>query len=400
MPTLSLSVLADENIPLASEAFGSLGTVQTLPGRAIERADLMDIDALFVRSVTTVGPELLSGTPVRFVGSATIGTDHIDQEWLQNEGIAFAHAPASNADSVADYVVAIALHLALKTDTSLADRTAGIIGCGNTGSRVAARLRALGANVLQNDPPLAEEADKRGEDHPYVSLDHVLEKANLISLHTPLTTHGPHPTHHLFNGDRIGQLQKETWLINTSRGAVIDNQALSSCLRAPRANVTATALDVWENEPTPDAELLRHVDLSTPHVAGYAFDGKVRGTSMLYHAFCEFLDIEPAWSPDAALAPARLGALRLSPPDARLPRTEYLDALARQACDVAADHHRLQKVLDVPPDERGAYFSRLRKTYPKRREMQMHSVSKDAVPEAYHEFVRDGLQITLVDDVR
>jgi erythronate-4-phosphate dehydrogenase len=401
MSNMSLSLLVDENIPLAQEAFGSLGTVRTMPGREMQRSDLVSTDVLLVRSVTRVGPELLSDTPVRFVGSATIGTDHVDRDWLAEEGVAFAHAPASNADSVADYVVSMALRLAVKTGSDLRNRTAGVVGCGNTGSRVARRLRALGVAVLENDPPLAEAAEARGESHPYVSLDRVVEEADLLSLHTPITTLGAHPTHHLIDGDMLDRLAPHAWLINTSRGAVVDNAALLERLTSREEGRTRTggpqavALDVWENEPTPDRRLVQEVDLSTPHVAGYAYDGKVRGTTMLYHSLCEHLDVDPTWTPDAALAPETPDALELSPPDPRLPRTEYLDALAQQACDVTADHRRMQGILNDPADGPGAFFSHLRKTYPTRREMQVQHVEGSAVPEAYRDAVREGLGLRL-----
>lgn len=390
MPNMSLSLLVDENIPLAQEAFGTLGPVRTMPGREMQRSDLASIDVLLVRSVTTVGRRLLEGTPVQFVGSATIGTDHVDQAWLRSEGITFAHAPASNADSVADYVVSIVLRLAAKEGADVRDRTVGVVGCGNTGSRVSRRLKALGARVLQNDPPLAENAESEGSSHPYVSLDRVLEEADVLSLHTPLTRDGAHPTHHLIDDDVLGRLSPQAWLINTSRGAVVDNTALRERLSRGEGPA-ALALDVWENEPIPDVRLLQQVDLATPHVAGYAYDGKVRGTTMLYHALCRHLGVDPGWSPETALAPENPGMLDLSPPDARLPRTDYLDALAQQACDVTADHRRMQSILDDPDEGVGAFFSNLRKTYPKRREMQVQRVEMSAVPEDCVDAVRDGL---------
>jgi len=153
----------------------------------------------------------------------------------------------------------------------------------------------------------------------------------------------------------------------------------------------AVALDVWENEPTPDVRLVQQVDLATPHVAGYAYDGKVRGTTMLYDALCKHLEIAPDWSPETALAPETPGRLDLSPPDARLPRTDYLDALAQQACDVTDDHRRMQGILDDPEGGSAAFFTHLRKTYPRRREMQVQRVETSAIPEDYADAVRDGL---------
>ncbi|HHP7238833.1 4-phosphoerythronate dehydrogenase [Longibacter sp.] len=397
MSTPSLSLLADENIPLAREAFQTFGSVTTRPGRDISREHLQEVDVLLVRSVTQVDANLLAGTPVRFVGSATIGTDHVDRAWLVDRNITFAHAPASNADSVADYVVTIALHLASRRQANLEARTVGVIGCGNTGSRVARRLRELGTSVLMNDPPLAEDAEENGTDHAYVSLDHIVDAADVLSLHTPLTVDGRHPTHHLIDGNVMDRLRPNTWLINTSRGAVVDNAALLHRLKKGDSPIGAVALDVWENEPTPDTSLLRRVDVATPHVAGYAYDGKVRGTAMLYRALCQFLGVAPAWSPEATVAPTHPADLRLSPPDARLPRTEYLVHLAEAACDVRGDHRRLRGILDVPDAEQGAFFSHLRKTYPRRREMQVQSVARSAVPGALHDAVRDGLRINLAD---
>lgn len=395
MSPSTLSLLVDENIPCATEAFGTLGTVQTMPGRDMSRADLQGVDVLLVRSVTQVGPELLQGTPVRFVGSATIGTDHVDRDYLEAEGIPFAHAPASNADSVADYVIAGLLRLAVRRSTTLRGRTAGIVGCGNIGARLSRRLSALGMNVLHNDPPLADAAEAHGRTHDYVSLERVLADADVVTLHTPLRTEGPHPTRYLFDDEVLGALRPGAWLVNTSRGAVVDNAALRDHLADDASPLDAAMLDVWENEPTPDLDLLRGVDLATPHVAGYAFDGKVRGTTMLYRALCRELGEEGEWSPESVLQPESPGELALSPPDPRRPEAEWLDALARQACDVVADDRRLRPILDEPSDTRGTFFSRLRKTYPRRREMQTQHLAASSVPDDFDVPVRDGLTVEL-----
>lgn len=392
---MPLRVLADENIPLATEAFGTLGSVRTLPGRSITPADVRNVDVLLVRSVTSVDDDLLADSSVRFVGSATIGTDHVDRDVLQRRGIAFAHAPASNADSVADYVVSSILHLGILKRIPLANISVGIIGVGNIGGRIARRAPSLGLDVLLHDPPRQEAAEAAGASHDFVSFDTILSDADVITLHVPLTTDGPHPTYHLVNDDVLRQMTSGAWLLNTSRGAVVDNEALRSVLH--EAPLGATVLDVWEDEPTPDVDLLRRVDVATPHVAGYAYDGKVRGTQMLYDTLCDVLDRKPSWSPDVALAPDTPNALRVSPPDPRLPRTEYLHALAQQMYDVTDDDARLRPIVDTPPDERGAFFSRLRKTYPKRREMQQHVVPASAVPDAYRNAVATGLGVALTD---
>jgi erythronate-4-phosphate dehydrogenase len=352
---------------------------------------VQDVDILLVRSVTPVGPALLEGSAVQFVGSATIGTDHVDQDYLARQGISFAHAPASNADSVADYIVAALLVLARRTQTPLRSRTVGIVGCGNIGGRLARRLPALGVRVLQNDPPLAKAADAEGRAHDFVSLPTVLREADVVSLHVPLTHDGPHPTHHLVDADMLGQVSKGTWLLNASRGAVVDSEALLAAIR--NGTVGAAALDVWEGEPTPDPDLIRAVDVATPHIAGYAYDGKVRGTTMLYEALCDHLGVEPSWNPETVLRPDDPDALRCQAPDPRLPRTDWLHHLAVQAYDLAADGARMREILDRPSAERGDYFSHLRKTYPVRREMQQHTVPRAGVPEAYRAAVEEGLTL-------
>lgn len=390
MPPGSLRILADENIPVVSDAFGALGTVRTLPGRAIGAEAVRDVDVLLVRSVTPVDAGLLDGSAVQFVGSATTGTDHVDTDALAEAGIPFAHAPGANADSVADYVVAALLYLSVRTGTSLGGRTLGIVGCGAIGSRLARRAAALGMTVLSNDPPREARENSPEDGSSFVSLDRVVRDADVVSLHVPLTHDGPHPTHHLIDADVLDALAPDAWLLNTSRGAVVDNAALRDALVAGRRG--PTVLDVWEDEPTPDADLLRHVTLATPHIAGYAIDGKVRGTRMLYEAVCTHLELSADW-PQNASPDDEPAALRCTPPDPRLPRAEWLHAVAQQAYAVANDDRRLRPYLDVPPAERGAFFSRLRKTYPRRREMQMHRLPGSALPERHRHAVRGGLEI-------
>ena len=390
---LSLHVLADENIPAVQDAFEPFGSVRTMPGRSITAADLHDVDVLLVRSVTTVDAHLVANSPVQFVGSATTGTDHVDRDALDEANATFAHAPGANATSVADYVVAALLHVAMRTGTPLKGRRLGIVGCGNIGQRLAQRAPALGLEVLPNDPPRADAADAAGRAHSFVSLEHVLDAADIITLHVPLTHDGSHPTHHLIDAEALRRMGSETWLLNTSRGAVVDNAAL---LRALDAGTRGpTVLDVWEDEPTPMADLLRQVDLATPHIAGYALDGKLRGTRMLFDALCDHLGVDVPWPDAATLTPASPDALVCTPPDPRLPRTEWLHALAQQAYVIGNDDARLRPYATMPADEQGPFFSRLRKTYPRRRELQVHRVSASAIPATYYDAVDDGLTLAV-----
>jgi erythronate-4-phosphate dehydrogenase len=383
-----LRIVADENIPCVEAAFGDMGSIERLAGRDIGPGAVAEADVLLVRSVTPVAPPLLDESPVRFVGSATIGTDHVDEAYLREQGVAFAHAPASNADSVADYVVAALLCLAHRRGVSLRNRTVGVVGCGNIGGRLLRRLRALGLTVLPNDPPRA--AAESGPTVPnFVSLGTVLDRADILTLHVPLTTGGPHPTRRLVDAAALGRLGPEAWLVNTSRGPVVDGDALLRALRADRLG--AAALDVWEDEPTPDPALVRAAALATPHIAGYAWDGKVRGTTMLYEAVCEHFGAEPTWSPAATLRPGHPSALHGQPPDPRLPRTDWLHHLTRQAYDLGADDARMRGLLDRPRDQQGAFFQRLRAAYPTRRELQRFSVPEAGLPADRRTAVTDGL---------
>ncbi|MES3628595.1 MAG: 4-phosphoerythronate dehydrogenase [Longimonas sp.] len=387
----TMTIVVDENIPLAREAFGTIGTVQPVAGRAITTDHVRVADALLVRSVTPVNEALLQEHTLDFVGSATIGTDHIDQDLLQRRGIPFAHAPGSNADSVADYVIAALLHHAAAQGVSLPDRTVGVIGHGNTGSRVARRCAALGCRVLRNDPPLAEAHP--GDDHPFVPLPELLHAADIVSLHVPLTKTGAHPTFRLVDADLLAEMQPGTWLVNTARGDVIDPHAVAQALDSN--HLGAALFDVWPNEPAPDAELVARTDLATPHIAGYAYDGKVRGTHMLYEALCAARDEPATWTPESALAEQAPERWHCTPPDPNTPRTQYLHTLARQTYAIADDDRRMRALPAHPPETRGKQFAALRRDYPVRREMQRYRVRRTAVPDALHGAVTGGLTMQL-----
>jgi erythronate-4-phosphate dehydrogenase len=301
-------IIADENIPCAREAFSHLGEVRLLPGRAITRESLLDADLLLVRSITPVNAKLLQNTAVRFVGTATIGTDHVDTAYLERQNIAFASATGSNANSVAEYVVAALVHRAIKHGLSLASLTLGVVGVGHVGSRVEKMATALGMRVRLNDPPLARQT----HDPQYLPLDALME-ADVITLHTPLAREGEDATFHLFDATRLQAMKCGSMLINTSRGAVVDNAALKTALQS--GHLAAAILDVWENEPDIDVELLRLVEIGTPHIAGYSLDGKLNGTHQIYLAACEFIGVAPQWRLESALPPVRQPLIALPLPD-------------------------------------------------------------------------------------
>ena len=353
-----LRIVADENMPALS-LFDGIGQITTTPGRPLERALLKQADVLLVRSVTEVDGALLANTPVRFVGSATIGTDHVTVEELARLGICFAHAPGCNAMAVAEYVLQAVLSW---PPGELGRLSIGIIGLGNVGRRVAALMQALGLRVLAHDPWL----EQGPEGISLVSLAQALA-ADVVTLHVPLVHHGPHPTRHLLDGPRLAALGPQRLLINTSRGAVVDNAALLALLRAGKGPVTV--LDVWETEPLVPPELLALAASGSPHVAGYSIEGKTRGTWMLYQALCQWRG-EVASRPMPQLAPSRQWPHAI---------TDIASMLAwlHAAYRLADDHQRLCEVAGLTPEgvhyrseaERAAGFDLLRKRYPARHEM-------------------------------
>lgn len=381
-----MRLLADANIPDARNAFSPFGEVETRPGGQIDAEALRYIEVLLVRSVTPVNEALLRESPVRFVGSATIGTDHVDREYLAEAGIAFAHAPGSNAESVVEYVLAALLATHADRGEALRGKTVGIVGGGQIGGRLARRLPALGMQVLVCDPPLAERAEAQGVHHAYHSLDTLLDSADVLTLHPPLTRTGPHPTHHLIGRAELERMKPGAWLVNASRGAVVDNVALRDALASD--HLAGAVLDVWENEPTPDPDLLARCAIATPHIAGYSFDGKIQGTLMLARALADHLGRphDPSW--DALLAPDALAPLTL--PEADLDETAWLDALVRQAYDLRADDARMRPLARLDAPARAEAFQALRRDYPRRRSFAWHRLAASE-PADRREAVRLGL---------
>jgi erythronate-4-phosphate dehydrogenase len=363
-----MKIIADENIPAVAQAFGTLGEVTLLPGRSLRAQDVRGADILLVRSVTRVGRELLEGSSVRFIGSATIGFDHVDRDYLQSRAIGFATAPGSNATSAAEYVVSALLALGERKGFRLAGRSVGIVGCGNVGARVRDRLGALGCDCLVNDPPLHE----RGGQDGFVGLDDILQ-AEIISVHVPLERAGRHPTWHLIDELFLRRMKPGAVLINTSRGAVVDNAALAAVLA--RRRDLSVVLDVWEGEPAIDTALLQKVALGTAHIAGYSLDGKLRGTEMIYRAACDYFGCAPRWDAAAVLPAANSLDLRGSPGGDDLERVR---AAVFHAYDIRVDDERLRGLLRLPPAERPAGFDRLRKEYPVRREFAATTVHVDS----------------------
>lgn len=356
-------VVADQNIPQVEEAFASLGEVRLVEGRSLSPEAIRDADVLLVRSVTRVGEALLAGSKVRFVGTATIGTDHLDQDFLRDAGIAWTSAAGSNANSVAEYVIAAILTVAGRRNRDLADKTLGIVGQGNIGSRLARLAPALGMRVLANDPPL-ERSKVPGN---WMNLPELLADADFVTCHVPLIRSGQDKTVHLIGPRELAQMKPEAVLVNTSRGPVVDNSALLESL--DKGQIGGAVLDVWEGEPDIRCDLLERVDLGTPHIAGYSIDGKLNGTVLMLRAVCRDLGRLPEWAPSLPLP---------EEPEIRLgdaPRQEALCKAVHHAYPITRDDLSLRMGLSLARSEWPAYFDGLRKNYPVRLEFPHYRVS-------------------------
>ncbi|HPA77193.1 MAG TPA: 4-phosphoerythronate dehydrogenase [Kiritimatiellia bacterium] len=353
-----IKTVCASSVAQGAAAFAQFGPVEIIPDSEITPQAVSSATALVVRSKTKVGPDLLKGSRVRFVGTATAGFDHFDRAWLDHAGIVSASAPGCNANSVAEYVMAALLCIAAEKRLDLDEMTLGVVGCGNIGSRVARRAEVIGIRVLKNDPPLAAETGNPD----FIPLEHLLKESDIVTLHVPLTTGGPWPTAGLAACPFFSQIKPGAVFINTSRGEVVDESALTLSLQNDA--VSAAVLDVWRNEPVFSRTLLDLADIGSPHIAGYSAQGLLNGTMAVYQELCHFLEEPPAWKPEPAAAPL--------PPvemDTRgLSHEEVLHQMSRSVYDIRADDTLLRRAAAADDETRGRNFTLLRSGYPVRHE--------------------------------
>jgi len=360
-----MKIVVDSAIPFVDDAFGTFGSLVKLESRAIDDLAVRDADAIIVRSETKVDAKLLAGSKVQFVGTATIGTDHVDTVFLENQGITFASAPGSNSNAVVQYVFAALFTLAERRHFLLKGKTLGVVGVGNIGSKVVRIGQKLGMNVLQNDPPL----ERATRDPEFVPLDELM-KSDFITIHVPFTRMGPDPTFHLFDENRLALMKKGSVLINSSRGGVVDNKALKGVLTSKLLG--EVVLDVWENEPKIDVDLLSACAIGTPHIAGYSIDGKVNATKMVLRAFCERFGLRESGDLSLLVSAPEQPVIEIdggSSDDERV-----IAAVIRHCYDIREDDKSLRKITSVDPAARGNFFKRLRSGYHFRHEFSNYSV--------------------------
>ena len=326
-----MKILADSNMPFVREAFSRLGETVLKDGRTFTAADARDADMVICRSTAKIGPALLEGSKVRFVGSGVIGTDHLDIPWLESQGIRWRSAPGCNARSVANWAASALQALRLPRGATL-----GIVGCGHVGSQVEIYAKAAGLRTVLNDPP-------KGVGVP---LEELLQVSDAVTLHVPLVRTGKWPTFHLADERFFSLMNPGAVFLNAARGAVADTDAFIAAKRSGR--ISAAAIDCWEGEPHVRKDAIDAADIATPHIAGHSFEGKVNGTATVYREACAFLGIEPDFD------------FPLPPP----PEGFFYDIMADDAAFRAA------------PES----FDRLRAAYPtSRRELPPEAFARPAV---------------------
>ncbi|NQY88066.1 MAG: 4-phosphoerythronate dehydrogenase [Colwellia sp.] len=352
-----MKILFDENMPYAKEFFSDLVVNNTeliaFSGRDLSAEQVLDADVLLVRSITQVDEALLNkNQKLSFVGTATIGTDHIDQTYLAQRDIAFHSAPGCNAVSVAEYVISALVILAERYLLDLTKLSVGIVGGGNTGTRLSEKLSALGIQYKICDPLLSSDINDSRE---FVSLEEALE-CDVISLHVPKVIDGAYPTYHLLDEARLNNLKDEQILISACRGEVIDNQALLELKKSGHG--LKLVLDVWEGEPRVLTPLIDYTEIATAHIAGYSLEGKARGTEMLYQALCQHINIEPVCQLKTLLPSASISSVELN--------QEFNEIVLNQLVKMVYDVRRDDAIFRQQLSSQG--FDALRKSYPTRRE--------------------------------
>jgi len=373
-----MKIIVDDKIPYIRGALEPFAEVVYLPGKQTVRDVARDADALVTRTRTICDRELLEGSKVRFIATATIGFDHIDTAYCERAGIAWTSAPGCNAESVNQYMASALFSLAKRTGSVLEGRTIGIVGVGQVGSRVAKTCETLGMKVLLNDPPRA----RREGEASFVSLREIQERSDIVTFHVPLDMQGADRTYHMVDAGFLRGLRKPAVLVNTCRGEVFDTRAVIAARLA--GTLSGLVNDCWENEPGIDRQLLKLADFATPHIAGYSRDGKANGTTVSVRAISRFFGLGiDGWEPAGIEPPAR----PLIELDGRGGGAEAALADAVLATyEIAGDDRALRN----DPER----FEQLRGDYPVRREFGSYTVNAvDAAPGVAEKLEKLGFRL-------
>lgn len=351
-------IIADDKIPYLRGVLEPFAEVVYVPGDRINNSILKNADALLTRTRTRCNEALLKGTSVQFIGTATIGYDHIDTDWCEKQGIVWKSAPGCNASSVNQYIASALVTLSDRLGFSLKDRVLGVVGVGNVGTRVVRTGELLGMQVYLCDPPRVRSESSCG----FISLEGILRECDIITFHVPLNRSGVDRTYHIIDSELLARVNPGTIVINTSRGEVADCNSLKDAIHQGRLG--GLVLDVWENEPDIDQELMNLCTLATPHIAGYSADGKARGTAMVIHELSRHFNLEMEdWETNDIPEPGN--------PEIRincqgLTREEIVSRAVLHTYRITEDDRRLrEKVKD---------FEKQRGNYPLRREFNAYNL--------------------------
>lgn len=353
-----IHIVADNNIPFLRGALDDRAKVTYLPAPEISRNQLEDADALIIRTRTSCNAELLKGTPVKYIATATIGHDHIDAAYCKEKGIQWCNAPGCNAGSVMQYMASALTHITISESKRFEDICVGIIGAGHVGKKVEHLCRTLNMQVLLNDPP----RERVEGSSKFTGLDELLSHADIVSMHMPLHTEGPDKSLHMADESFFRKMKQGVWFINTARGEVMSTKAQKEALRTGKLG--GAVIDVWENEPEIDHELLQLATIATPHIAGYSLDGKANGTAASVQAISRFFKLGlDEWRPHNIPGPE-------NPVFLPSKNTQRWEALINSAFVHTYNILEDSSKLKASPN----YFESFRNNYPPRREFPAYSI--------------------------
>jgi erythronate-4-phosphate dehydrogenase len=353
-----MRIIADDKIPFLKGVLEPYADIEYVPGHLISNGELKTADALLVRTRTQCNKDLLKDTAVKFIGTATIGFDHIDTAYCDENGIVWKNAPGCNSSSVCQYVASALINLSERNNFPLCDRALGVVGVGNSGTKIVQMAELLGMHVYLCDPPRVRNEGVCG----FISLDGILRESDLITFHVPLKYQGEDRTYHMINHEFIAKLNKGTYLINTSRGEIADSRALIEAVKNDL--VAGIVLDVWENEPDIDTGMLDLASVGTPHIAGYSADGKAKGTAIVIRELSRHFGLGiDDWEPGPLPEPLN-NEIPIDCND--LSDEEVLGRAVSATYDILEDDHRLRNA----PHQ----FEKLRETYPPRREFKAYTL--------------------------
>ena len=374
-----MKIVADDKIPFLKGALEPFAEVVYLPGKQISKDDLIDTDALLIRTRTKCTESLLAGTNIRFIGTATIGFDHIDTKFCDNKGIIWTNAPGCNSSSVQQYIASALLKISGNNKFNLKDKTLGIIGVGNVGSKVEKIATALGMKVLLNDPPRARNEGQKN----FCDLNSLLSDSDILTLHVPLNETGEDQTYHLFDDNNFRKVKKGAWLINSSRGEVVNTKALKLYMKS--GSLAGAVIDVWENEPYIDPELMQLCQLTTPHIAGYSTDGKANGTAMVVNSLSKYFGLPlKNWYPGNIPAPVNPC---ISINCAGMAMEQIVREAVFHTYNIENDSEKLRQ---CPSD-----FEKQRGDYPLRREFTSYTVDLKRATEEVKQILKNiGFRVT------